>query len=594
MSLPQAFLDELRARTPLAALIGRSLKLQRAGREYKALCPFHDEKTPSFTVVEEKGFWHCHGCGAHGDAIRWLMERQGLDFIDAVRELAEAAGMEMPARSPEAAARAARIDGIRPAIEAAQALFVRELSDPSAGSGQAHSTGSGQAAAAREYLATRGIGADAITRFGLGWAPARHGYVKALGIGFETALAAGLVWRATESAPGEARKWGETFRDRITFPVHDHRGRIVGFSGRAMQPSGTVPKYKNSPDSEIFDKGATLYNLHRAADAAHAAKRLIIVEGQMDVIALDRAGIAEAVAPMGTALTPRQIERAWRIAARPILAFDGDAAGRKAAVRACTMALPGIGPGRSIAVALFPDGSDPDDVVRGAGSAEAARSAIEAVLVEAVPIWRILFDAAAEGHDPADPESVAGVWTALDALARTIEHEEARAQYLAAWRARFEREISLVGATVQTLPALHAAIEAEEGGYAWPEEQDESERRLIMIVRRALELRRQRAEINDVLRDLSAMAKAAGYAPKAINAAVRDIEAAADGREDFEAIYALYRRVLGIRGPMTEAMMPPPADARGPRVVNAMQKRLSRTMVMIEARGIEADGAAHG
>jgi DNA primase len=578
VALSPQFLDELRDRTTLSALISGAVKLEKAGREFKGCCPFHQEKTPSFTVNDEKGFYHCFGCGAHGDAIRWLTDARGLPFIDAVKELAAAAGMEVPAPSPEAQARAARVEGVRPALEAAQALFSRELE---------------AAGAAREYLAARGIDDATIARFGLGWAPARRGYVRQLGVDFQTALDAGIIWQGDD-------RWGEVFRARITFPVHDARGRLIGFSGRALQPSESVPKYKNSPDSQIFDKGATLFNLHRAGPAARTAKRLIVVEGQMDVIALDRVGIAEVVAPMGTALTVGaadalggQLERLWRLADRPILAFDGDAAGRRAAVRACAAALPHVGPGRTLAVALFPPGKDPDDVARAfepaiAGTPQEQGSrAVEAVLCEAVPIARLLFDAVAAERAEEDPESAAGVWGKLDALARTIRDEETRAQYLAAWRARFEREVSLSAPSASPLPALHAQIEAAEGDYAWPEHQDESERRLIAIVQRGLELRRQRREIGESLKDLLAVAKAIGFSPKAINAAFRDLEAVTHEREDHEALWALYRRVLGVRGPMTEAMMPLPADARAPKVINAMQRRLSKAMVMIEARGTD-------
>jgi DNA primase len=584
MTLPTVFLDELRARTTLSALVGRTLKLAKAGREHKACCPFHQEKTASFYVNDDKGFYHCFGCGAHGDAIRWLTDAQGMEFLDAVRELALAAGLAMPAPSAEAQARGARLDGVRPALEAAQALFERQLEG---------------AGAAREYLAARGLDDAAIARFGLGWAPARRGYARDLGFGFETLLAAGLVWR------GEGERWGETFRSRISLPVHDARGRLVGFSGRSLQPSESIPKYKNSPDSEIFDKGATLFNLHRAAAPARQAKRLIVVEGQMDAIALDQIGIAEAVAPMGTALTAGpapdggpggQLERMWRVADRPVLAFDGDEAGRRAALRACTAALPHVRPGRSLAVALFPAGRDPDDVARGFdpaiadSRAEQGRRAVEAVLAEAAPIGRFLFDAEVGEAGGDEPESAAGVWARLDALARTIRDEETRTQYLAAWRARFEREVSLAAPTAPALPALHAAIEAEEGGYAWPEEQDESERRLIVIVQRGLELRRQRREIGESLKDLLAVAKVAGFSSKAINAVLRDIEADADGRLDHEAMWALYRRVLGVRGPMSEAILPSPADARAPRVTTAAQRRLSKAMVLIDARAIEPVG----
>ncbi|WP_052507867.1 DNA primase [Sphingomonas hengshuiensis] len=575
MALSQQFLDELRARSPLSAMVGRALKLTKAGREYRACCPFHNEKTASFYVNDDKGFYHCFGCGAHGDAIRWLTEHEGLDFIEAVKTLADAAGMDVPAPSQAAQDRAARIDGIRPALEAAQALFAREL----------EATG-----VAREYLAARGIDAAAIARFGMGWAPARSGYVRGLGVSFEAAVASGLIWQADG-------KWGETFRARITVPVHDARGRLIGFGGRLL--TGDGPKYKNSPDSEIFDKGATLFNLHVAAPAARTAKRIIVVEGYMDVIALDSVGIAEVVAPMGTALTcggPEalggQLERLWRVVDRPILAFDGDVPGRAAAIRACTAALPHIAPGRSLAVALFPQGQDPDDVARSfdpaipGGREEQGRRAVEAVLTEAVPIAALLFDAVAAGAAGDDPEAVAGVWQQLDTLARTIRDEETRAQYLAAWRARYEREVSLSGPSGPSVPALHSQIEAEGGGYAWPETQEASERNLIAIVRRLLELRAERAEINQSIRDIMAVSKAAGFAPGQINAVLRDLEADPSIREEKEAVWALYRRVMGVRGPIETAILPSPADARAPKVVTAMQRRLSRTMALIDAREV--------
>lgn len=264
----------------------------------------------------------------------------------------------------------------------------------------------------------------------------------------------------------------------------------------------------------------------------------------------------------------------------PVLLLDGDAAGRRAALKACERVLPKAGPGASLRIATLPDGQDPDDLARAGG-----RDAIEAVLAEAVPMATFVFDAvASELRDDAAPESRAALWQRLDELARSIVHDETRAQYLATWRARFEREVSAAAQVAEPLPALHAVIEAEEGGYAWPEEVSESQRRLIMIVRGVLDLRAQRAEIGQMIRDRIAVAKAIGFDGKAINAVIRDLEADSEVREGHEALWALYRRVFGVKGPMNEAVMPSAIDARAAKVTNAVQRRLSRAMVLIEAR----------
>ena len=380
MSFPPQFLDEVRARTSLSGLIGQSLTLTKAGREFKACCPFHNEKTASFTVNDEKGFYHCFSCSAHGDVIRWMIDSQGLLFVDAVKELAAAAGLEVPARSPAAAAQAARVAGIRPVLEAAQVFYARELE---------------VSGAVMEYLAQRGIGADLIAAFGLGFAPDRRGYFKEIGSrgdaearsvsgsstppDQETLVAAGLMMR------GEDGTAYPVFRNRIMIPVHDQRGRIVSFGGRIF--GSGEPKYKNGPATELFDKGRMLFNLHRAAPAAHREKRLLIVEGYFDVIALAGAGIHGAVAPMGTALTPAQIALAWRVHQCPTLMFDGDAAGIAAARRAAETALPGVGPGQSITVALCGAGLDPDDLVRAGGA-----DAIEAVCARAQGLTDYIFE----------------------------------------------------------------------------------------------------------------------------------------------------------------------------------------------------------
>lgn len=417
MSLPPAFLDELRARTSLVSLIGRTVRLTKAGHEHKACCPFHNEKTASFTVSEAKGFYHCFSCGAHGDAIGWLTRHQAMPFMDAVRMLADEAGMPLPERSPAAAARAQRIEAVRPALEAAAALYQRAI-EP--------------AGFVREYLAQRGIDEALAAEFGLGYAPAAGNHLQALGADPDIMNAAGLTWRSEDA--GERRS-GLSFRNRLMVPICDGRGRIIGFGGRALPDAQGVtpePKYKNSADSELFDKGRTLFNLHRAAPAARAARRLIAVEGYMDVIGLAAVGVAEAVAPMGTAITPAQLARMWQVDHCPILMFDGDSAGRKASLRACETALPALCPGNSLKIALLPDGDDPDDLRRRGG-----RDAIEAVIAAAMPVHDYLFQTVT-GGDCATPEAIAGQWQRLAEMASAISDEETRAQYLSAWRARFD------------------------------------------------------------------------------------------------------------------------------------------------------------
>ena len=317
MTLSPQWLDELRARTLLSAVIAPSVKLIRAGREWKACCPFHNEKTPSFTINDEKGFYHCFGCGAHGDAIRFLTDARGLPFMDAVKELAGKAGMEVPAPDPQARERAERTASLTDVMAACQKWFAEQLQGVDGSS-------------AREYLKKRGIGAETVSRFGIGLAPdSRNALRRALAsLGEDKLIETGMLIHPEEGG----KEPYDRFRGRLMIPIRDQRGRVIAFGGRILGEG--EPKYLNSPDTPLFDKGRTLYNIDRAGPASRQAKRLIVVEGYMDVIALDRAGIAEAVAPNGTAVTEAQLERMWRLDPAPILCFDGDSAGRKAAIRA--------------------------------------------------------------------------------------------------------------------------------------------------------------------------------------------------------------------------------------------------------------------
>lgn len=413
MSLTPAFLDELRARTQLSTLIGRTTKLQRAGREWKACCPFHNEKSPSFYVNDDKGFYHCFGCGAHGDAIRWLTEQRGLPFMDAVKELAQAAGLEVPAQDRQSAERAERQKGLHEAMADAAAFFTAELNGIAG-------------AEARQVLERRGIRPETARAYGLGFAPDARGRLRAAlkDYGDPLLVEAGLLIQVEQKEPYDR------FRGRLMIPIRDARGRTIAFGGRVIGDG--EPKYLNSPETPLFDKGRTLFNLDRAQAAARKAGRVIAVEGYMDVIALAQAGFEEAVAPLGTALTEHQLDRLWRMADVPLLCFDGDPAGQKAAIRAAHRALPLLEPGRSLAFVTLPAGEDPDDVVRSRGP-----RAFAAMLSTTQPLVDRLWSHELAAEPLATPEQRAGLKRRLADLAGTIADRHVRDEYLAEFRHRF-------------------------------------------------------------------------------------------------------------------------------------------------------------
>jgi len=373
VAFPPGFLDELRSRISLSGLIARRVKLVRRGREFAGLCPFHHEKTPSFYVVEDKSFFHCFGCGAHGDAIGFAMRADNLDFIEAVEKLAGEAGLAVPQATPQERERARRQKTLLEATEAAAAFYEERLWAP---------TG----ARAREYLQTRGLDPETIRRFRLGWAPDdRQALRRALTPEFPDALLieAGLLRRPAE---GEASDY---FRNRLMFPIGDRAGRVIAFGGRVLGDG--QPKYLNSPDSALFEKGRVLYGWSAARATVIREKEdgpgAIVTEGYMDVIALHQAGFATAVAPLGTALTEFQLHELWRLTAEPILCFDGDAAGQRAAARAMRRALPLLRPGQSLRFAGLPAGEDPDSVIRQAG-----RGTFDQILAGARPLSTVLWE----------------------------------------------------------------------------------------------------------------------------------------------------------------------------------------------------------
>src|SRR5690242_11583884 len=414
MSLSTAFLDELRARTMLSGVIMPSVKLIRAGREWKACCPFHNEKTPSFTVNDDKGFYHCFGCGAHGDAIRFLTDHRGMPFMDAVKELAAKAGMDVPAPDPQAKERADRAASLTDVMAEVAKYYSEQLN----GLGGAD---------ARDYLKRRDIDPQTIQRFGIGFAPdSRSALKRALEkLGEDKLIDTGMLIKPEEGGDSYDR-----FRGRLMIPIRDARGRVIAFGGRILGPG--EPKYLNSPDTPLFDKGRTLYNIDRASPACRAAKRLIVVEGYMDVIALDRAGISEAVAPNGTAVTEAQLERMWRLDPSPIMCFDGDNAGKKAAIRAALRALPHITPERTLRFVELPAGQDPDDVIRSGG-----REAMEALLADPEPLDARLWRHELEAEPLTTPEAWAGLKQRLIAHASAIGHADLSRMYREEWLNRF-------------------------------------------------------------------------------------------------------------------------------------------------------------
>ena len=414
MALPPAFLEELRARTPMAALVGRKVKLARSGKSWKGCCPFHGEKTPSFYVYDDG--YHCFGCGAHGDAIGFVMQAEGAGFIEAVERLAGEAGLDVPKPSPAAAeAERERLD-LNAVLDLAAASFARRLFERE-----------GQAALA--YLRGRGLTDETIRRFGLGWSGEGRGdLVGELGrAGVEPGrlAEAGLLQNRDDGAVREL------FYNRVMFPIRDRRGRTISFGGRAL--GDAKPKYINGPETALYSKSRTLYALDFAREGVRKSSHgAIVAEGYMDVIALHQAGFVGAVAPCGTALTAGQLEELWRLADAPVLCFDGDAAGARAAARAADVALPLLTPERTLCIATMPAGEDPDTLIRRNGP-----SAFAAVLAGKRPLATALFDLLREGIQADTPEGRAAFRARLDAAALRIADKSLASEYRSALRERF-------------------------------------------------------------------------------------------------------------------------------------------------------------
>jgi DNA primase len=409
MRFPPQFLDELRARLPVSDVVGRRVKLKKSGREWKGLSPFNKERTPSFYVNDQKAFYHDFSSGKHGDIFGFVMDTEGVTFPEAVERLAAMAGLGVPKMSEEAEAQEHHRRTLHDIIELAAKFFETTLA-------------SRAGAKARGYLADRALDPATQLKFRIGYAPAERFALKEhLGshnISPEDMIEAGLLVAGDDIPLPYDR-----FRDRVMFPIADLSGRIIAFGGRALDKDAPA-KYLNSSETPLFHKGATLYNGAAARAAAHQGAPVIAVEGYVDVIAMVTAGFPATVAPLGTALTEDQLGLLWKMADEPILCFDGDAAGQRAAFRAIDLALPRLAPGKSLLFASLPDGQDPDDLVRSAG-----KGAVADVLAGARPLAEMLWvrESAAGRFDT--PERRAGLEARINAVTGVIAHESVRKYY---------------------------------------------------------------------------------------------------------------------------------------------------------------------
>jgi DNA primase len=419
MRFTPQFLDELKARLPVSEVVGRRVKLKKAGREWKGLSPFQQEKTPSFTVNDQKQFYHDFSTGKHGNIFDFLIETEGVTFPEAVERLAAMAGLPLPAATPDAARHEARRKTLHDVMELAAKFFADTLA-------------ARNGAKARGYLADRAISPATQLQFRLGYAPgdrfALKEYLGNQGVPVEDMVETGLLIGGDDIPVPYDR-----FRDRVMFPITDARGRVIAFGGRALEKD--VPaKYLNSPETPLFHKGDNLYNLSTARQAAHDGSPIVVVEGYVDVIAMVGVGYPGSVAPLGTALTENQLALLWKMADEPILCFDGDRAGQKAAWRAADLALPHLAPGRSLRFALLPEGQDPDDLARSGG-----RAAIEDVITASRGLADMIWAREVEGGNFATPERRAALEKRIGEIANTIRDEVVRRYYRQDFSDRLQR-----------------------------------------------------------------------------------------------------------------------------------------------------------
>jgi DNA primase len=419
MRFTPQFLDELRARLPVSEVVGRRVKLRKQGREFVGLSPFNKEKSPSFTVNDQKGFFHDFSSGKHGDIFGFVMETEGVAFPEAVERLAQMAGVALPKVSHEDEQRDARRKTLHDVMELAAKFFEATLA-------------SRAGAKARGYLADRGLDAATQLKFRLGYATnerfALKEHLGSHGIPVEDMVEAGLLIAGDDIPVPYDR-----FRDRVMFPIGDMRGRTIAFGGRALEKDAQA-KYLNSPETPLFHKGATLYNIATARQAAHDGAQIVAVEGYVDVIAMVTAGFPATVAPLGTALTEDQLALLWKMADEPVLCFDGDKAGLRAAFRAVELAMPRLKPGKSLKFALLPEGQDPDDLARSAG-----REAVAEVIAAARPLAAMLWARETEGHSFESPERRAALDARINEVTSGIADDSVRKYYRQDFNARLSQ-----------------------------------------------------------------------------------------------------------------------------------------------------------
>ena len=416
MALSPQFLDELKHRFTLSDVIGRSVKLIRRGRESTGLCPFHSEKSPSFTVNDQKAFYHCFGCGEHGGVIDFVMKTQGMSFPEAVEVLAGEVGMEVPKPSREQMERDKTRSTLSEVMDAVSSWYQAQLL------GQVGKS-------AHAYIKGRGLSAETIKKFGLGFAPSRRTALKeamlARDIEEDQLIETGMLIKPESGGASYDR-----FRDRLMFPISDRQGRTIAFGGRALSKDAKA-KYLNSPETTLFHKGATLYNWANARAASYDGGQIMVVEGYMDVIALAQYGIDYAVAPLGTALTEEQIGHLWQMVDEPVLAFDGDKAGVRASLRAVERALPMLRPGKSLRFISMPDGDDPDTLVQREG-----KGAIDQLIDTALPLASMLWNSLTAGSAHDTPERKAGFEKKVFGTLAEIADENVKKLYQSEFRNR--------------------------------------------------------------------------------------------------------------------------------------------------------------